>query len=198
MDDGRSRQKNFSLSPGITAGLLALTVLVAGCTDMYDGQKIKPLEESRFFKDGTSARSLVEGTIPRGHLREDEHLYLGLVEGRFVDAFPFPITDSVLTRGKNQYETFCSPCHGRLGDGEGMIVHRGFPKPNSFHQDSVRDKPAGHVFDVITNGFGRMYSYSPSIRVQDRWAIVAYVRVLQFSRRVPDAMLSEAERVALP
>jgi hypothetical protein len=181
-----------------TLSALAIGAFVAGCTDMYDGQKIKPLEENQFFKDRLSARPLVEGTIPRGNLQVDQHLYRGTVDGKLVDTFPFPVTGPVLERGKERYETFCSPCHGRMADGEGMIVQRGFPKPNSFHADSIRVKPVGHFYDVITNGFGRMYSYAPSIPVDDRWAIVAYIRALQFSRRVPLEMLTTAERAGMP
>ena len=172
-------------------------VVISGCTDMYDGQKIKPLEESSFFDNRLSARPLVEGTVPRGELRLDEHLYKGRVGGVLVETFPFPISESMMVRGRERYETFCSPCHGRLGDGTGMIVQRGFPKPNSFHADSLRAKSVGHFYDVILNGFGRMYSYAPSIRVEDRWAIVAYIRALQYSRMADVGDLSEAERAGL-
>ena len=167
---------------------------LSGCTDMYDGQKIKPLEESAFFDNRLSARPLVEGTVPRGELRLDDHLYTGRVDGKLVETFPFPVTHELMERGRTRYETFCSPCHGRAGDGTGMIVQRGFPKPNSFHSDSLRTKPVGHFYDVILNGFGRMYSYAPSIRVEDRWAIVAYVRALQYSRMTPVTDLSARER----
>jgi hypothetical protein len=164
---------------------------------MYDNQKMKPLEESRFFADHLSARPPIEGTVPRGNTILDEHLCTGKVGGKFVDKFPFPITAEILNRGHGRFDIFCSPCHGRLGDGSGMIVQRGFPKPNSFHADSVAAKPVGHYFDVITNGFGRMYSYAPSIPVEDRWAIVAYIRALQYSRHVPVANLKETDRTAL-
>jgi hypothetical protein len=175
-----------------------LILFLFGCTDMYNDQKIKPLEESPFFTDRLSSRTLVEGTVPRGYLRMDEHLVTGRVDGRLVEDFPFAITDSIMRRGQERFNIFCSPCHGRLGDGTGMIVQRGFPKPNSFHDDSVRVKPAGHFFDVMTNGFGRMYSYAPSIPVNDRWAIVAYVRALQYSRQVKLQSLNPAEQAKLP
>jgi hypothetical protein len=164
---------------------------------MYDGQKIKPLEESSLFDNGLSSRPLVEGTVPRGEARLDDHLYLGRVDGRLVETFPFPVSDQFLSRGRERFETFCSPCHGRLGDGTGMIVQRGFPRPNSFHSDSLRAKPVGHYYDVILNGFGRMYSYAPSVRLEDRWAIVAYIRALQYSRMVDVSDLSESERANL-
>jgi len=176
---------------------LLLLLGTCGCTDMYDGQKIKPLEESPFFDNRLSARPLVEGTVPRGELRLDDHLHAGKVDGRLVATFPFSISKEVMVRGRERYQTFCSPCHGRLGDGTGMIVQRGFPKPNSFHSDSLRLKPVGYFYDVILSGFGRMYSYAPSIRVEDRWAMVAYVRALQYSRMTPVADLTELERSRL-
>ena len=173
-------------------------VLSAGCTDMYDHQRVKPLQENKFYRDGLSARPLVEGTVARGHENMDDHLYLGTVNGKLVDEFPFPATLEVIKHGQDRYNTFCSPCHSRLGDGNGMIVRRGFPKPNSFHSDSVRNKPTGYYFDVITNGFGRMYSYAPSVPVKDRWAIVAYIRALQLSQRArfTDLSADEQSRIA--
>lgn len=172
-------------------------LLMAGCTDMYDGSRIKPLEESRFFPDRRASRTLVEGTVPRGMARTDEHFYEGKIGGRPAETFPIAVTDSVLARGRDRFNTFCSPCHSRLGDGNGMIVQRGFPKPNSFHTDSVRNKPVGYYFDVITNGFGRMYSYAHSVPVEDRWAIVAYLRALQYSTAVDAGLLTPEERSRL-
>lgn len=168
----------------------AAFVLVVGCNDMYDGARMKPLEKNRFFADGSSARVPVEGTVARGSAVINNLLNTGKIEGRLADKFPFAITDSVMQRGQNRYSVFCTPCHGRLGDGGGMIVQRGFPRPNAFHADSVRAKPAGHYFDVMTNGFGKMYSYASSIPVHDRWAIVAYIRALQLSQHAPTQVLS--------
>lgn len=173
---------------------LPLLVIAAACNDMADRSRVKPLEESRYFADRQSARPLPEGTVARGHLRDDELLHTGKINGQFADRFPFRVDAGVMNRGENRYTTFCSPCHGRLGDGTGMIVQRGFPKPNSFHADSLRLKPAGYYVDVITNGFGRMYSYAASVPVNDRWAIVAYIRALQMSRRVPLNELSPEEQ----
>ena len=186
-----SRQLALSLC-NAAAGLFVL--LHGGCTDMYDDQKMKPLEESRFFSDHLSARPLVEGTVPRDHMLLDEHFYTGKVGGKLVERFPFPITAEILKRGRDRYDVFCSPCHGRLGDGLGMIVQRGFPKPNSFHADSVSAKPVGHYFDVITNGFGVMSSYADQIPVRDRWAIIAYVRALQLSQHATLQDVPEQER----
>lgn len=177
--------------------VMAALALVA-CNDMYNGNRMKPYEESRFYRDNLSARPIPEGTVARGDVRADALLYQGKINGKPADVFPFPVTTAVVHRGQDRFNTFCSPCHGRLGDGFGMIVRRGFPRPNSFLADSIRAKPVGHYFDVITNGFGRMYSYAPSVPVRDRWAIIAYIRALQLSQHVSVSGLSPAERSTLP
>jgi hypothetical protein len=174
-----------------------LLVMSSGCTDMYNGNRMKPMEESTFYADKLSSRPLVDGTVARGHARNDSLLYTGKSKGQFADMFPIKVTKAVLDHGRERFNTFCSPCHGRLGNGRGMIVMRGFPQPNSFHSDSVRSRPAGYYFDIITNGFGRMYSYAPSIPVEDRWTIVAYIRALQASQNVSVSGLSEAEQKKL-
>ena len=179
----------------IAAAVCAL--LAPGCRDMYDGHHLKPLEGSRFFADNNSSRPLPEGSVPRGALPPGTLLATGRVNGQPADFFPFPVTQAVMARGQDRFNTFCSPCHGRLGDGTGIVVQRGFPKPLSFHADSVRNKPAGFFFDVMTNGFGRMYSFAAAIPVHDRWAIAAYIRALQFSRRVPAGDLTANDRRAL-
>ncbi len=178
------------------AGLL---LAAPGChLDMYDQQKYKPLTASTFYADGQSSRTLVEGTVPHGRVvAADSLLYTGKVHGEIADLFPFPVTARVVERGQDRFNVFCSPCHGRLANGDGMIVRRGFPAPPSFLVDSMRAQPAGFFFDVITNGFGRMYSYAPSVPVRDRWAIVAYIRALQLSRRVPVAELTAKEQQRL-
>ena len=180
-----------------SAALLAIALLAAGCTDMYNGNRIKPLEESRFYADKQSSRPLVAGTVPRGMADADDPFHTGRENGGFVTAIPATVDSALVYRGQDRFNTFCSPCHGRTGEGAGMIVQRGFPKPNSFHSDTVRTKPDGYYFDVITNGFGRMYSYAPSVPPADRWAIVAYVRALQLSRRVDAATLTADERKQL-
>ncbi len=180
-----------------TAVLLSIGAMLMGCHDMWDTGRIKPFEPSPFFADGSSARPLPEGTVARGQAVRTDLLHTGKVNGQFADTFPFAVTDSLMRRGRDRYTTFCTPCHGRLGDGGGMIVQRGFPRPNSFHADSVRVRPAGYYFDVITNGFGRMYAYAPSIPVEDRWAIVAYIRALQLSQRTIITALPESDRQRL-
>jgi hypothetical protein len=185
------------------SGLFCIAVAVsfsAGCNDMYDRARLKPLERSSVFADGAASRPLPEGTIARRDALADDAMGTGRVNGQLADAFPFPVTNELMKRGKKQFTTFCTPCHGYLGDGNGMIVQRGFPRPNSFHSDSVRTRPVGYYVDVMTNGFGKMYSYAASVSVSDRWAIAAYMRALQLSQRTSYGSLAEEEkkRVAAP
>ncbi|MCS7157936.1 MAG: cytochrome c [Blastocatellia bacterium] len=178
--------------------LLALALGGSACRqDMHDQPRYEPLEGSTFFADSRASRPLVEGTVPRGFARMDEHLYTGKVRGQLAETFPFPITRSILERGRERYDIFCAPCHGRDGYGEGMIVQRGFRQPSSFHTDRLRQAPVGYFFDVITNGFGTMYSYASRIPPEDRWAIVAYIRALQLSQnaRLQDVPPAERRRL---
>ncbi len=180
------------------AGLL----LLAGCRgEMYDQPREDTYDTSAFFENGQSARPLVAGTVARGELRADRHRYAGKTKDlKPVDTFPFPVDRPVLARGRERYMIFCSPCHGAVGDGRGMIVQRGFSPPPSFHTDRLRKEPVGHYFHVITNGFGAMYPYASRIPPDDRWAIIAYVRALQLSRNArlddlpPDARRPFQER----
>lgn len=165
--------------------LLLSALLLTGCRqDMQDQPKFIPLRPSSFFDDGRSERPLVEGTVARGHLNADTAFYTGKVGGKPVDTFPFPITREVLNRGQERFNIYCAPCHDRLGSGLGMIVRRGFdhPGPPSYHIDRLREAPDGYLFDVITNGLGAMPDYAAQITPADRWAIVAYVRALQYSQ----------------
>lgn len=161
---------------------------------MRDTPKVKTFRPSAFFSDGLSARPLVPGTVPQGDLEADELLYRGTVNGQPSTVFPFPVTKQVIERGQSRYEIFCSPCHSRVGDGNGMIVQRGYRRPPSFHIDRLRQAPVGHFFDVITRGFGAMPSYASRVSPQDRWAIIAYTRVLQFSQNAPVASLPPEDR----
>jgi mono/diheme cytochrome c family protein len=162
--------------------------------DMHDQPKYIPLRQSPFFGDDRSARPLVAGTVARGHLREDSLLYTGKVNGADADVFPFAVDARVMARGRERFDIFCSPCHGRTGQGDGMVVRRGFRRPPTFHQDRLRGAPPGHLFDVITNGFGAMPDYAVQIRPEDRWAIVAYVRALQLSEHATIADVPPARR----
>ncbi len=173
---------------------LALSLLVifaAGCRqDMHDQPKYTAYKPSDFFADMRSARPLVEGTIAQGQLNDDDLLYLGRVGGQPAPVFPFAIDATVMQRGRERYNIFCTPCHGLAGDGDGMVVQRGYRRPPSFHVDRLRQAAPGHVFDVITNGFGAMPDYAAQIAVRDRWAIVAYMRALQLSQYAAVAELS--------
>jgi len=171
------------------AGLAA-----SGCNQMMnDEPRYKPLAASDFFADGQSARPKVEGTIARGHLRLGQAFYTGKSGGVLVSSFPVPVTHDLLVRGRERFDIFCSPCHGRLGNGDGVVVERGFRSPPSYHIDRLRDAPVGHFFDVMTNGFGAMASYASRVPPADRWAIAAYVRALQLSQH---ATLSDADAPA--
>lgn len=164
--------------------LAACLLLTTGCWfDMRQQPKVKPLEPSDFFLDGQSARPLVADTVARGYLGLDTRFYQGKNEdGTLVEAFPLEITPEVMARGRERYDIFCSPCHGAVGNGQGMIVQRGFKAPPSFHLPRLREAPPGHYYDVITNGFGVMYSYASRVPPEDRWAIIAYIRALQLSQ----------------
>ena len=171
-----------------------LTVL-AGCRqDMHDQPRYEPLEPSAFFADGQSSRPLVEGTVARGHLRLDELLYTGKVNGEPSEALPFPVTRELLGRGQERYSIYCTPCHGHVGNGQGMIVQRGLRPPPSFHIERLRAAPIGHFFDVITNGYGAMANYAVEVAAADRWAIAAYIRALQLSQHAEVAELPEVDR----
>jgi Cytochrome C oxidase, cbb3-type, subunit III len=173
-------------------------LLLAGCRlDMHLQPKYLPEQPTSFFHDGRSERQPVPGTVARGQLRLDDLLYTGMENGQVANRFPFPITSADLQRGREQYNIFCTPCHGYSGNGNGMIVQRGFPHPPSFHTDHQRANPVGHYFDVITNGFGEMYSYSSRVDPEDRWRIAAYIRVLQLSEHssIQDVPADERQKL---
>jgi hypothetical protein len=168
--------------------LSALGVLLwsAGCRqDMHDQPRFKPLGSTDQFADGRQSRPPVPGTVARGDLREDTLLYTGKVNGKFSRSFPEPVTLETMRRGRERFDIFCSPCHDKLGTGLGMVVRRGLSQPPSIHIDRLRAVEHGYLFDVITNGFGRMQGYASQVPVKDRWAIVAYVRALQYSQSAP-------------
>jgi cytochrome c553 len=162
--------------------LLALLPLLCGCgTDMWTRSKVMPLEPNPTFPDGNSSRPLVADTVARGHAELDTAYYQGRVNGRLVDTFPYPVTRQMLDRGQERFDIYCSPCHGKTGAGNGVIVQRGFSPPPSYYSPRLLQEPVGHFYDVITNGYGAMYSYNDRVEPQDRWAIAAYIRALQLS-----------------
>ena len=174
---------------------------LAGCSrlDMQDQPKYKPQRPSDFFVDGRSGRPELDGTIARGQLNEDVAYYEGKdAANKDITEFPVAVDKAVIQRGQNRYDIYCAPCHGRLGNGMGMVVQRGFKQPPSYHIDRLRNAPVGHYFDVITNGYGAMLNYSQQVQVRDRWAIVAYIRALQFSQNVNAADLPTEARAQLP
>jgi mono/diheme cytochrome c family protein len=160
----------------------ALCLLTSCRQKMANQPKYDPLEPSDFFVDGMSARPRVPGTVARGELVNDDFLHTGKISGKDGDGFPFPVTAEVVDRGQERFNIYCSECHGRLGDGNGMIPSRGYRHPPSFHTDVLRTAVTGHFFDVMTNGFGAMPPYNVQVPANDRWAIIAYIRALQLSQ----------------
>ena len=182
----------FNRSRCLLPFAFCLLSAVAGCRqDMHNSPKAIPLRESVFFKNASSARPLVDGTVARGTLQDDAN---GVA---VADALPFPLTADVLDRGEQRYNIYCSPCHGPTGKGDGMIVRRGFRQPPSYHIDRLQNVPIGHFYDVMTNGFGAMPDYRAQVAPRDRWAIAAYIRALQLSQHAPAADLPAEERQKL-
>lgn len=174
---------------------VALSGGISGCTqEMAKEGHLRPFENAPPLLPPDS-------TIARGQLSLDIRLSegYGLVHGKktLVQSIPLPVTRELLNRGRQRYDIYCAACHGFGGDGDGMIVQRGFLPPPSYHVDRLKRAPAGHFFEVITNGFGAMYSYADRVDANDRWAIVAYIRALQLSRAISANELSLEDRKAL-
>jgi mono/diheme cytochrome c family protein len=210
---------------GLIAGAaLSLTGCERGLHQMYDQPKYKPLTPTELFADGNSSRPEVAGTVPRsaGALAGSSSGRMGDVAPELapgpavgvnanggtlalnnhtvipVYANPLPITPALLARGRERFDINCAPCHSTVGDGDGMIVRRGFPSPPSYHTDRLRNAPDSHFYQVISNGYGAMYPYADRIAPADRWAIVAYIRALQLSQHLPASELSAGDRAKLP
>jgi mono/diheme cytochrome c family protein len=180
--------------------LVMVLLAIGGCRkeDMADQPRYDPLEHSDFFADGQSARPLVEGTVPRGMQPVHDQLFAVTstnIATPEATSFPTPLTAADLEVGHQKFDIFCSVCHGRLGDANGMVVQRGFPKPPSFvirtdpknpmtpREINLQKAPVGHYYNVMTYGFGAMYSYGDRIAPADRWKIVAYIKALQLGRQ---------------
>ena len=175
----------MSRGKSLRAGALALTALLAlaGCRQKMSNQpRYDPLEASDFFPDGMASRPRLEHTVARGELDVESFLVTGKINGQDGDGYPFAITQDVLNRGQERFNIYCTPCHGHLGDGNGMIPARGLRHPPSFHTEALRAAKTGHFFDVMTNGFGAMPPYAVQVPTKDRWAIIAYIRALQISQ----------------
>jgi cbb3-type cytochrome c oxidase subunit III len=185
----------------VAAILLLGVVVAAGCrADMQDQPRYEPNGASHFFDDGRADRPLVAGVVAHGSFHDDSPFFEGKRDGAFVAELPMPLTQPLLARGRERFDIYCSPCHSRVGDGDGMIVKRGYRRPPSFHIPRLREAANGYFFDVISHGFGVMPSYAAQIPTADRWAIVAYLRALQLSQYAPlsDVALSDRERLDAP
>lgn len=176
------RKSNGALWKLPLVAVLASLCLLGCRRDMQHQPKVEPLEASRFFADGRSARPIPPHTVARNELNDDDPAHTGMDNGKFIAAIPMQVDRQLLLRGQQRFGIYCSPCHGPLGDGNGMITRRGFKWPANFHSDRLRQAPPGYIFQVITNGYGAMPEYASQIEVPDRWAIIAYVRALQLSR----------------
>jgi mono/diheme cytochrome c family protein len=175
----------------------ASLLLLAGCrADMQNQPYQRPLVESDFYADRRSARPIIAGTVARGHLDADAYFFTGKIGSNDGDYMPFPVTAEVLARGQQRFNIYCSPCHSEVGDGNGMIVQRGYKRPPSYHIERLRKAPIGYFFDVMTNGFGAMPDYSQQIQPADRWAIAAYIRALQLSQHATEADVPAGTQIA--
>ena len=194
----RARKGSTQLTSNRIPTLVLVVVCAAGCRqDMHNAPRYEAFEASTATGDNRASRIPPVGTVPRGWLRDDEALYTGKVAGQLIDQFPFAIAHADLARGQQRFNIYCTPCHGKLGDGNGMVVQRGLRQAASFHQDRLRQEKLGYFFDVITNGFGAMPDYATQVPVRDRWLIVAYVRALQFSQHASVNELPEDQRAAI-
>lgn len=159
-----------------------MTLFTAACRqDMHNQPRYKPLAYTQFFGDARSARPTIDDTVARGQLRIDIPRYTGKENGKDINYFPIQITAADIKRGQERFNIYCSPCHGMTGEGNGMIVRRGLRQPPSYYDDRLRNAPVGHFYDVMTNGYGAMYSYAARVASDDRWRIAAYIRTLQAS-----------------
>lgn len=170
--------------------ILLLGLALTGCgRNMYEQARFEEDEPAPFFADGTSSRPLIEGTVSRSRGEIDEVFFTGQDDNGLLTEPPLEVTEAVLERGQQRYNIYCSPCHNYSGNGEGMIVQKGFVQPASFHEPRLQAAPVGYFFQVITNGYGQMYSYASRVPPEDRWAISAYIRALQYSQNAPVAEL---------
>ncbi len=182
-------------------GLLtaAAVLLTTACRqDMHNQPRYKPFAATAFFGDGRSERPTIEDTVARGQLHLDAARYTGKENGKDITYFPIQITRADVARGQERFNIYCSPCHGRLGNGQGMIVLRGLRQPPSYHDPRLVSAPVGHFFDVMTNGYGAMYSYASRVPVDDRWRIAAYIRALQLSQNAPAELAQQAAATGAP
>ncbi|HJL40682.1 MAG TPA: cytochrome c [Myxococcales bacterium LLY-WYZ-16_1] len=185
----------------IAVGMALACSAVACRLDMHDAPRFDALEQTELWEDGRASRDPIPGTVARGRLKDDRPAFFTgkNPSGGYVNALPPEVEfgEALLARGKERFEVFCAPCHGVTGYGNGMIVQRGFQQPPSFHSSRLRESPLGYYFDVITNGYGAMYSYGAAVKTSDRWAIAAYLRTLQLSQAMTEGDLTSEEKAAL-
>ena len=178
------------------AGAAAALMLAAGCRqDMQNEPKMIPQRGTDFFADGRSARPQVEHTVARGQLHADEYFYTGLIDGKEQNMLPFPVTMQVLERGQERFNIYCTPCHSRVGNGDGMIVQRGYKPAGNFHDARRMAQPLSHYFYVMTNGYGAMPDYSAQLPPVDRWAVAAYIRALQLSQDAKETDVPQGTQI---
>lgn len=209
-----SRNSRRRIALGLAATTSALFLLTGCHIDMWVQKKDKPQSASEFFSDGAGSRPPVQHTIARGRMKTDEQYYTGYTGGQivggkllgaqYVETIPLAAyqafdndTHKMLERGQERYNIFCSPCHGKVGDGKGMIALRGFNSRRpvgNYHTERLRKMPIGHFYDVITNGYGTMTPRAFQVEQPDRWAISAYVRVLQTSQNAQPADLTPEDQ----
>jgi mono/diheme cytochrome c family protein len=164
---------------------LPLCLILTAChIDMYDQARYTANQPSDFFDDGRSMRPPVPNTVAMGPYESDSVINTGQVDGELATELPVELTADLLEHGKARYNAYCAPCHGLVGNGDGVIAYRGPIVVTSLHEDRLRTVPDGYLFGVITNGIGRMYGYGARIPAEDRWAVIAYVRALQLSQNV--------------
>src|SRR5579875_441351 len=194
----RNEMRDTKLHTGMrlttAAAAMTATLLLAGCRqDMHDQPKFYPQRGTSFYADGRSVRPQVEDTVARSQGDQDSYFYTGLQGGKEGDGLPIPLTMATMERGQERYNIYCTPCHSRVGNGDGMIVQRGYRPAGNFHTDRLRNAPLGHFFAVITNGYGAMPDYAAQLKPEDRWAVVAYIRALQLSQHATQAEVASGQ-----
>jgi mono/diheme cytochrome c family protein len=190
------KTNRISCAHVLAFGAVASLLFIAGCRqDMQDQPKMISQRGSTMFADGRSARPQVEHTVARGQLDADQYFYTGLIDGKEQDAMPYPVTLTVLERGQERFNVYCTPCHSRVGNGDGMIVQRGYKPAGNYHDAKRLAEPLSHYFFVMTNGYGAMPDYSAQITPVDRWAIAAYIRALQLSQNATMADVPSGTQV---
>ncbi|HXC95312.1 MAG TPA: cytochrome c [Edaphobacter sp.] len=187
--------KQIARRAAFATAALSLLVTVGCRQDMHDQPKFFPQRGTEFYADGRSVRPQVENTVARNQLHVDSYFYTGLINGKEGDGMPFPVTMEVLQRGQERYNVYCTPCHSRVGNGEGMIVQRGYAHAGDFHTSRLETAPLGHFFHVISNGYGAMPDYSAQVEPADRWAIVAYIKALQLSQKATEADVAPGSQI---